>query len=76
MYLSQVSDAKEVIRVSYCDVTDNTHVLLLKKLGDPAEFRSAFRVVTPTVFYKFLERMKIKVSGEKHFYVLITQKQR
>lgn len=44
MYLSQVSDAKEVIRVSYCDVTDNTHVLLLKKLGDPAEFRSAFRV--------------------------------
>lgn len=64
-------DVKEVIRVSYCDVIDNMYVLLLKKFSDLVEFWLVFRVVILIVFYKFLERMKIKVSGEKYFYVLI-----
>lgn len=64
-------DVKEVIRVSYCDVIDNMYVLLLKKFSDLVEFWLIFRVVILIVFYKFLERMKIKVSGEKYFYILI-----
>ena len=51
---------------SHCKV-NNTHVLLLKKLSDPAEFRSGLRLVTPAVFNELLYGVKINCVLQNTF---------